>query len=607
MPRIKFIIQAEEREAEVPEGYSVLQAAAAAGAPVEGNCGGNGTCGRCKVKFLAGGGGEPAPGDKPSGDWDLACQIEVKEGMVVEVPDPGDLLLSGKAATGHFGPAAAVESPVEKIFVELEPPSLEDQTADLERLLRRMGKEKARIYPAVLADLPGALRRAGFKVTATMIDNSLTGVEEGNTIRQKYGLALDIGTTTLAIYLLDLNSGKLRAATSCTNPQKIYGADVISRIQHAQATAGLRQLQEMVLGALNRSISLLIKENGIGDTDIYEAVVVGNTTMTHLFLGVDPSYLANAPFTPAFRNSMEISAGELGLRMHPLGRVVVLSNIAGYVGADTVGVMLATRIDRQEGFHLAVDIGTNGEVVLAGQGRILTCSTAAGPAFEGSHIKHGMRAAVGAIEAVKIDGDVSLKTIGDSAPRGICGSGLIDAAAEMLRKGIIDASGRFASPEERDGNRNARLWSRLRRSEDGWEFVLAPGSISASGEDIVITQKDLRELQLAKGAILAGIRLLLREVGAEPGSINGIFLAGTFGNYINKESALAIGLLPAVSPELIIPVGNAAGDGAIMALLSGGERATAASLSLKAEHIELSARMDFQEDFVEALAFPEVD
>jgi uncharacterized 2Fe-2S/4Fe-4S cluster protein (DUF4445 family) len=596
---MKFIFQAREKEIEVPAGYTVLQAAAAAGMPVEGNCGGNGTCGRCRVKLLSAGGGDLSPG------WTLACRSPVAEGLVVEVPDPGDLLLRGKAGTGHWGPAAAVDSPVDKVFVQLEPPSLKDQTADLERLLTGMGKERAGVDPSVLADLPGTLRRAQFKVTATLIENNLAAVEEGDTTARKYGLAVDIGTTTLAVYLLDLNSGELLAAASCSNTQKIYGADVISRIQHAQTAEGLGQLREMALNALNGSIARLLKEQRIAATEIVEAVVVGNTTMAHLFLGIDPTHLANAPFTPAFRNSLATSAGQLGLSMHPRGRVVVLPNIAGYVGSDTVGVMLATRIHRQEGICLAVDIGTNGEVVLAGRGRILTCSTAAGPAFEGSHIRHGMRAAAGAIEAVKIDEDVSLKVIGDAAPRGICGSGLIDVVAEMLKSGLIESSGRFASPEEAGGSRNPPVWSRLRRSGEGREFVVAPGSISATGEDIVITQKDLRELQLAKGALLAGIRLLLREMGTETGSIGRIFLAGTFGNYINRESAVAIGLLPAVPPEIIVPVGNAAGEGAMLALVSREERNLAAALARKAEHLELSARMDFQEDFVEALSFPE--
>lgn len=610
MPKIKFIFQSEEREAEVPAGYTVLQAAAAAGAPVEGNCGGNGTCGRCRVKLLSPG-GDPVPGEAgpvvggklPAG-WALACQIQAEDGMVVEVPDPGDLMLRSKTGAGRFVPGTAVDSPVIKQFVELEPPSLQDQTADLERLLRRLGRENAAATPSGLSDLPGVLRRAKYKVTATMIDNSLAEVEEGDTTGIKYGLAIDIGTTTLAVYLVDLNSGEQLSATSSTNPQKIYGADVISRIQHAQTPEGLKQLQKMVLNAMNRSIDRLIAGQGASDRDIFEAVVVGNTTMAHLFLGVNPSFLANAPFIPAFRGTMAVRAGDLGLRMHPLGRVIMLPNIAGYVGSDTVGVMLASHIHRQEGICLAVDIGTNGEVVLAGRGRILTCSTAAGPAFEGSHIRHGMRAAEGAIEAVKINDDVSLKIIGDSAPRGICGSGLIDVAAEMLKSGIIEPSGRFASPEDGAG-RNPLVWERLRKNGDSWEFVLAPGSISATGEDVVIAQKDVRELQLAKGALLAGIQLLLKEMGTGPEDISTIILAGTFGNYINKESALAIGLLPPVPPERIISVGNAAGDGAIMALISRQERALAESLSLMAEHVELSARTDFQEDFVEALSFPE--
>lgn len=608
--KVKFLSQ--EKEAWVPAGSSIFQAAAAAGVQVEGSCGGKGACGKCRVKILSGGSGEPLSTEKEhlsgkdlAGGWALACQRPAEDGMIVDVEYLKDTQ-QRKSDLGSPDVVTAADPSAEKFFIAMDPPIIEDQTPDLERLLGRLPRDNVKAGPGVLSALPGVLRKAGFKVTAALVDNRLVAVEPGDTTRRKFGLAFDIGTTTLAGYLLDLNNGKTLAVSSLTNPQKVYGSDVISRINHASSgAAGLKQLQELVLGGVNEIVCSLLGENRVEENEVYEAVVVGNTTMSHIFFGIDPTYLAPAPFIPAFRQSIETRAGDLGLRINPAGRVLALPNIAGYVGSDTVGVMLATGMDRPEGISLAVDIGTNGEVVLSGRGRIVTCSTAAGPAFEGSHIRHGMRAAQGAIESVTLNGDVSLKVIGDADPRGICGSGLIDAAAEMLKAGIIDRTGRFANPEAPEWPMPPRLSSRLRKGDNGSEFVLVPGSGASTGDDIVITQKDIRELQLAKGAILAGIRVLLNEVGVTAADIDEVLLAGAFGNYIRKESALAIGLLPPVSVQRIIPVGNAAGKGAVLALVSRTERSRADYLSLSAEHVELSSRRDFQEEFVNALHFPE--
>jgi len=422
---------------------------------------------------------------------------------------------------------------------------------------------------------------------------------------RKYGLAFDLGTTTVVGWLVDLDTGDTLAARAVTNPQNVYGADVISRIGHAGTHEGLRQLQQKILAACNEIIRCLLDEGRVAGDEIYEIVAVGNTTMSHLFLGIDPTFLATAPYVPAFAGRMELEARELGLDVMPAGRVVVLPNIAGYVGSDTVGVMLATDIGRRPGFCLAVDIGTNGEVVLAGRGRLLTCSTAAGPAFEGARIRHGMRAAAGAIEGVRIDGgEVGLEVIDDATPLGICGSGLLDAAAAMVQVGLISPTGRLLPPESLPEGVPPGLKERLRRGKDGTEFVLAQDGSVATGEDIVITQKDIRELQLAKAAIYAGIQVLLKELEVTPEEIDEILLAGAFGNYIKIDSALALGLLPAVAPGRIKAVGNAAGDGARMALISGTARAEASDLARRAGHVELSTWPDFQDEFVNAMYFP---
>jgi len=611
VPKVKVIHSGLEREVMVPAGGSILDAAVAAGVPVEGTCGGKGTCGKCRVRLISGRAVDPTPAEtrqippeKLSAGWVLACQRPVADGLAIRVETavesgPGKESLEGVAAV------VAAEPVVEKHFLRLAAPTVDDQQPDLERLLSGLPLDGVLAGPGVLANLPRTLRESGFEVTAVLAGRRLLAVEPGDTTGRSFGLALDLGTTTLAGYLVDLGTGKTLAASSLSNPQRSLGADVISRINHvSENPGGLRQLQEMVLEALNRLIEDLLSGGAVAAEEVYEAVVVGNTTMAHLFLGIDPSYLAPAPFIPAFRRPLEVTAGELGLAMHPGARVLMLPNIAGYVGSDTVGVMTATGLDRNQGWRLAVDIGTNGEVVLAGGGRILTCSTAAGPAFEGAHIRHGMRAARGAIESVKMDQEVTLGTIGGAAPAGICGSGLIDAVAGMLRAGVINPSGRLADPATGAAHLPPGLRDRLRKTEGGSEFILASGSQSAAGEDIAITQKDLRELQLAKGAILAGIRILLGEAGITAGEISEVYLAGAFGNFISRASAVAIGLLPDIPLERIIPVGNAAGDGARLALISRTERERALSLADRAEHVELSARRDFQDLFVQALYFP---
>ena len=402
---------------------------------------------------------------------------------------------------------------------------------------------------------------------------------------------------------MDLIQGQVLASRAMTNSQNIFGADVISRISYAsRGPSQLQELQNKLIAGINMIINELCEECFIKKEEIYQAVVVGNTSMSHLFLGIDPSCLASAPFTPAFLQDVEVEAGEIDLKMLSTGKVIVLPNVAGFVGSDTVGVMLAAGIDSLEGINLIIDIGTNGEIILVGKGKLLTCSTSAGPAFEGAQIKFGMRAVNGAIEGVRITEDVELDIIGAEKAQGICGSGLIEAVAEMVRLGIIDSSGRFLPRSEHLGKLPNGVIERLGNRDGKAEFVLVWACDSANGEDIVITQKDIRELQLAKGAIVAGTRILLKELSVEVKDIDKIMLAGAFGNYINKDSALRIGLLPPVSPEKIFSIGNAAGEGAKMVLLSTVERARAAVLAKKARHIELSIQKDFQAEFINSLS-----
>ncbi|MEW5784077.1 MAG: ASKHA domain-containing protein [Bacillota bacterium] len=608
---VKITFLPSRKEIDVDPGTNLLQAAALAGVPLEGICGGKGTCGKCRVRIVAGEAVLPSPAElkffsreELTGGSALACQKNVNRNTTVKTENQANVDDRKTALQGQ--PAVPAMPYVEKYHLKLKHPTVDDQSPDLERLLVQLPLPEPEINLSELAKLPRVIRSAAYAVTAVLSGRHLIAVEPGDTTHRSYGLAFDIGTTTIMGSLLDLNSGAVLAVGATTNPQSIYGADVISRITHAaQNGGGLQQLQEKVISAANAITGELLAATGIGEDEVYEAVVVGNTTMSHLFLGIDPTYLAPAPFIPAYRQPVTVKASELNLSMHPSGRVTVLPNIAGYVGSDTVGVILAADLDRRRDTCLAIDIGTNGELVLTAAGRVLTCSTAAGPAFEGAQIRHGMRAAAGAVEAVTVNEDVQLKVIGGTAPRGICGSGLIDAVAELLAAGIIEPSGRFTDPESGAGaSLPPRLRERLRRGQGGYEFVLAWGKEYAGGADLVLTQPDLRELQLAKGAIYAGIKILLKEAGLELAALDAVLLAGAFGNYIRKESALAIGLLPALPPERIVPVGNAAGDGARMALIARPVRERAFALPERVEHVELSTRPDFQKEFISALAFP---
>jgi uncharacterized 2Fe-2S/4Fe-4S cluster protein (DUF4445 family) len=596
----------------VPPGTNLLAASALAGVPVEGNCGGKGACGKCKVRIVEGDRKEPTAAeskglsaDELANGWVLACQREVCGCTVAEIQAARDAC--NRKTTLHRAASVIEPEPsVEKIALKLSRPSIEDQTSDLERLRQALSRQELSVNLKLLAALPGALRRRRFAVTAVISDQQLIAVEPGDSSGGIFGLAFDIGTTTLMSSLIDLSSGAVLAVTAATNPQNVFGSDVVSRITHASKSPEyLTALQQKVIETLNIMIAGLSAQTGVRTDEIYEAVVVGNTTMSHLFLGIDPAHLALAPFIPAFQKALELDAADLGLAMNRFGRVTVLPNIAGYVGSDTVGVILATDLDRRSDPCLAVDIGTNGELVLAANGRILACSTAAGPAFEGAQIRYGMRAADGAIEAVDIyNDDLKLQVIGGLKAHGICGSGLIDAAAALLKAGAIEPSGRLVNPETDALKLPASIRQRIRRGAGGFEFILADASQTSTGSDLVLTQGDLRELQLAKGAICAGFKVLLREAGITSEDVECVLLAGAFGNYIRVESALAIGLLPALPPEKIIPVGNAAGDGACMALISKSVRRRAFALPKRVEHVELSTRQDFQEEFINALAFP---
>ncbi len=420
-----------------------------------------------------------------------------------------------------------------------------------------------------------------------------------------YGVAFDIGTTTVVGMLWDLNQSRMVDSIAKTNPQGKYGADVISRITYASSSdENLNRIHQAIILCLNEMMDTFSKQYSFKRDQIHRITIVGNTTMGHLLLGIDPSSLARAPFEPAYEGAVTKNAEEMKLNCNPSAIVHVLPNIAGHVGADIVGMILAADLQNQKGLILAIDVGTNGEIVLCKDGKMLSCSTAAGPAFEGARIYHGMRASNGAIENVKINKNaVTLKVIGNTVPIGICGSGLIDVMAQLFNNGIINFRGNLITRDtaESEGFAPAML-NRFRKKENGNEFVLHFGD---DGKDIVINQKDIREVQLAKGAIWAGVQVLLHSLESSTKEIDRVLLAGAFGSYIDKNSALDIGLLPAVSVEKVEHIGNAAGVGSCMALLSSAVRKQGDFIAQSVGHVELASHPKFEKEYLLGMYFPE--
>lgn len=606
---------------ELPAGEPLSVSLAAAGVPVESPCGGRGRCGRCRVR-LEGFVPPPSPADREllsgaelAAGFRLACRHRPAPGMRVSViaggvaPGAGgadDGAARRKAALGWepgfgVGMDYSLSPVVEKVFVRVAPPAEGEAGGDWERLAAALGRQVSPTLDA-LAVLPSALRRSGFGVTAVLGGGRLLAVEPGDTTGRLHGVVVDLGTTTLAVALVDLTSGSQLAWASDLNPQAALGADIMSRLALAFRPEGREELGRRVRGAVNRLIGSVLSRRGLEPRDVYAAAVVGNTAMHHLFLGLEVEQLGLAPFVPAVTAAVCCPAREAGLEINPAGLAYFLPNIGAFVGADLAGVLLATRLWEGDAPRLVIDLGTNGEMLLGDREGVLACSAPAGPAFEGGEISCGMRAGPGAIQTVHIGEDVSVGVVGGGPPRGLCGSGLVDAVAAMRRAGVVDATGRLA-PEGGAGL-SPRLRERLRTGADGVSFVLAwpePG-----GKPVAVTQRDVRQLQLAKAAVRAGAEVLMRERGITAGDLAEVLLAGTFGNYINVESALDIGLLPPVPAERVRPVGNAAAAGAALCLLSAEARRAAEAAARRVRHVPLATRSDFQEIFLASTGFPDI-
>ena len=601
------------RRGKIALGESLLDAARLAGVDMEATCGGRGRCRSCRVKVLRGDIAPPTVQDtiqlgheEVQERFRLGCQTRPLTDCTVRALPPrseaGHQILSGGSANA---PAMAIDSGVNKQLVRATAPKEEHhQTSDMEEILSVLdGDIDRRVSLAVLRKMPSALRAMKGSLTVTTFNGQLIDVEVGDTTQHAYGMAFDIGTTSIVGTLNNLTTGEELAAVGSVNPQTIYGGDLMSRIAYAQFDEKkLTTLRAKVLTAINDFIKEACDKAGVAREHIYKIVVVGNTCMHHIFLGIDVTYVGLAPYAPAVRDGMVIAASELPLKGAPNAQVCLLPIVAGFVGADTMACVLSTRIYASQELRALVDIGTNGEVVMGSRDRLMACSAPAGPALEGAQIRHGMRGAMGAIENVTIGEDIQCGVIGQAPAIGICGSGLIDACAKMVDAGIMDATGKLPKKRRRDQLPPA-IAERLRDTEQGIEFVLVWHPDAGKNDDITLTQGDIRQLQLAKSAIYSGIVMLQHAMKIDDEELKELMLCGGFGNYINTQSAVTIRLLPTLPLERISYVGNAAQMGAQMALLSETERRRADDLASRIEHVALAASPEFQDIFVAGMGF----
>jgi uncharacterized 2Fe-2S/4Fe-4S cluster protein (DUF4445 family) len=593
----------------VPPGVSLFDAASWNGVAIDSTCGGHGTCKKCKIRILDG--DVPASpldvrafgADELRAGWRLACRALADTDVQVEVPP---LVTRPKAATVGVGRQVILRPASQKRYLELTEPSLADQQTDLERILAQLDDLELRVDLAVLRGLGQKLRAADFKVTAVIVDDVLIDVQPGDTTERLLGLAFDLGTTTVVATLLDLATGTPLAVASMLNKQQPFGADVITRISATMLDpALLATLGRLAQETLAELADEVCARAGADPADVTEIAVAGNATMTHIVLGIDPEPLGVAPFIMATRELPEVLAADLHVPAHPRARAFVFPAFGAYVGGDITAGLLASGMNRDARTRLFIDIGTNCEIVLGNRDWLLATAAPAGPAFEGAAIRCGMRAADGAIEAVAITPDgLGLTVIGDTEPAGLCGSGLVDAVASLVKAGLLDHSGRLVTDEAAAAVAPA-LAPRLTMFGQERVFVLhwrgEPGDVS---DAIYLSQRDVRELQFAKAAIATGWQVLLDEAGLAAHDIQQVLLAGSFGSYLSPASAIALGLVPRLPVLRVVSAGNVAGEGAKMSLLSVRERAAALALLAEVRYVELSDRDGFNDAFVDQLQFP---
>jgi len=602
-PLTKFSIDLQPlgKRVEIGAGKTLLDAANQSGAGMVSLCGGEGWCYSCVCKIIAGKVNaatgielECFSDEEITAGLRLACQVVPESDLVVDIP-PDSLTTPQRLQIEGLEIQVKLDPYISYVDLEIPIPSLNDLESDTSRVqaaLRDAGFENTTVKFPGLANFSDILRKLKWKVRIVLHGNEMIAVLPYES--ELYGLAVDIGTTKIAIYLLSLISGEVVDKVGEMNPQVAYGEDVISRIAYTnQNDNGRLVMQQLVVETLNTKITEVCKREKITADQIVDAVVVCNTAIHHLFAGLPVSQLVEAPYVPAVSNAIDIQANGIGLNISSSAYVHLLPNIAGYVGADHAAVMLSTELWTTKKTVIVIDIGTNTEISLATKGRILSCSCASGPAFEGAHIKHGMRAAPGAIERIQIvnEGEIHIFTINDQPPVGICGSGILDAVAELKKAKVINDRGAFITdhPQVRRDQKNRQ------------EYLLVEAGSTGHGKDVTVTRIDINEIQLAKGAIRAGLEILLSEAGILAEDVDEIIVAGAFGTYIDVSNAVKIGMFPDVPLQRFRQVGNAAGMGARLALLSKERRSMIQGIVEQVEYIELTTYPDFQDEFLRAM------
>jgi len=578
-----------------------------------GECGGLGKCGKCKIKIISPVGALT----KAERYWldeteieegvRLACRTTVDKDLVVYLTEPeSDMEFSQILKTG-YRPPIHLDPLLNQRVVTLPSTPQDEGISNLDRVKQALGPQYTNLKASLhcLRALPHMLKENRFRGAAVLHENRLMTWQSPKEMHSVYGLVFDLGTTTLVGKLFNLLDGTEVAVVSCLNNQSKYGTDIIARHQYVKEHPnGLENLHQILIDDLNHITARLLRTTGLHQDDVFIAVAAGNTTMQHLLLKLDPSGIAEAPFAPVLTDGLIVSAADVGLQLNPEALFYIMPVKSGYIGGDLMSVILASGAAEQEDeLVLALDLGTNGEIFLGNGKRLMTCSAAAGPALEGARISHGMIAGAGAIEAVSFEeGDLHYQVIGNIKPKGICGSGLVELVAVLLELGVIDSEGLICPPQLEIAE---SLRSRVINEPSGVNyFLIASTEESYDGKPIYLNQKDVRELQLAKGAIAAGVKILMDEMGIGTDDIGHVYLAGALGNYVNPNSAMRIGLIPNVDRGIISSLGNAASTGASMVLLSKGYWQMACELGNLVEHVELSSRLEFNEYFVEQIDFP---
>lgn len=599
----------------VRRGKTIWEALEKSEVQLDGDCGGLGKCGKCKVKVLSfiGPPSEEATDlltqEEIKEGVRLACRNKIKKDLVIYLGEPEPDQEFFQILKTGYRPPLQLDPLIDKRLVTIPPELQREELSELDRIKRAMGPEGRNLDASLhcLRTLPGIFKKTEYHGAVVLHENNLLAWQDWESVGRRYGLVFDLGTSTLVGKLISLLDGHEVAAISHLNSQIRHGTNVISRLQFIKDNKdGLQRLHDLLLKNLNDITERLLEVGELRPEEIFIAAAAGNTTMQHILLSLDPSGIAEAPFSPVITKGIVVKAEEVGLKFHPEALLYVMPAKSGYIGGDLISVILASDAAEQDSeMVLGLDLGTNGEIFLGNRKRLLTCSTAAGPALEGAKISYGVIAKVGAIEGVRMAGDeIRYQIIGNVKPKGICGSGLVDLVAVLLHCGIIDHEGLI---QPTNNGELASLNSRLVERSGVFDFLIASSEESHNGHPIYLTQKDVRELQLAKGAIAAGIQSLLNEMNIGVDDIHHVHLAGALGNYINPFSAMRIGLIPAVNPDIIRSIGNAASTGASMVLLARNSWHMAELLADFIDHIELSHRADFNQHFIEHMDFPQAN